>query len=461
MLESDLIRNDRRLRVEPGNPETIIACQITRFGTNEQWENRRETERKKTGERQEWNQKKQKYETKEIYTDVEVTKRYKVVSGEANVSYQITDVKTKSQLDAGNIPAIFSNSFLDGNGAPVEEQVAQYLLRLAVARIVPRLTPTNESVKVLLAQGKLKDLSKFGEASLWQKMVESFEMMQPLKNPKDDAYRLYNIGVGYEALAYQAEDLSTTMKFLEKAAINYGKAIEMKIEEKYFREPQLRIETAITHYKKLSEQIAMYSKAKALEANKASAVVSQNSKSLSNSAPASPTSQIMTNQSVIEMVSFGMNEGNLLTTINNPGQQVKFDLSANGQIELLKNKVSNTVIAAMRKRQSIPTLGRPKIEKQEARQAAITPPLNHPTKGQWTLQAASFNNMPEAQAQLAQFRQQGIEARIVKGVVGGKVTWYRIQINRFGSREAAERFGKELVATGKINGFMVTKYQAQ
>ena len=70
----------------------------------------------------------------------------------------------------------------------------------------------------------------------------------------EDAYRLYNVGVAYEALAYQAEDETTAMKFLDEAAINYGKAIDAKPAEKYFLEPQKRIETAIEHYKKLEDQ---------------------------------------------------------------------------------------------------------------------------------------------------------------------------------------------------------------
>jgi len=44
------------------------------------------------------------------------------------------------------------------------------------------------------------------------------------------------------------------MKFLDEAAINYGKAVDDKPSEKYFLEPQKRIETAIAHYRKLERQ---------------------------------------------------------------------------------------------------------------------------------------------------------------------------------------------------------------
>jgi hypothetical protein len=65
---------------------------------------------------------------------------------------------------------------------------------------------------------------------------------------------LYNIGVANEALGYAAEDPKSAMKFLDEAAINYGKAIDDKPSEKYFLEPQKRIETALAHYRRLEAE---------------------------------------------------------------------------------------------------------------------------------------------------------------------------------------------------------------
>ncbi len=84
-----------------------------------------------------------------------------------------------------------------------------------------------------------------------ERALETYETAPPFPKPEDDAYRLYDIGVAYEALAYQSEDQKATMKYLDQAAINYGKAIDAKPDEKYFVEPQKRIETAIAHYKEL------------------------------------------------------------------------------------------------------------------------------------------------------------------------------------------------------------------
>lgn len=139
---------------------------------------------------------------------------------------------------------------------PTNGELQGKLLANTVAQIASHLVNTDESVTVLLARGKLDDANKLADTGLWSRYLETLEQMTPFPNPPEDAYRLYNIGVGYEASAYAAEDPKTAMKFLDQAAINYGKAVSDKQDERLFFEPQARIETAIAHYKKLQDQQA-------------------------------------------------------------------------------------------------------------------------------------------------------------------------------------------------------------
>ena len=120
--------------------------------------------------------------------------------------------------------------------------------------ISTRLVSTEQAVDVYLARGKLDSANKLAESGLWSRYLESLETVTPLPNPHDDAYRLYNIGVANEALGYQTEDRAAAKKFLEQASIYYGKAIDGKHDEKFFLEPQTRIETAVAYYKKLAER---------------------------------------------------------------------------------------------------------------------------------------------------------------------------------------------------------------
>jgi hypothetical protein len=350
MLESELINRNNRLIPESANPETIISLDITRLDSDEKWEERRFKRQQKTGERQEWNQKKNKYETKAVYQQVEVRENYKVVTGAINVSYKLLDAKSGRVFDSANFPKSYSSSFLDGNGAPTPNDVENGLVRAVVDLITPRLVPTTETVKVLMAKGKLENASKLGERGLWQRMLEELEMMQPLQKPKDDAYRIYNIAVAYEALAYQSEDLATTKKFLDKAATYYGQAIDMNLDEKHFKEPQLRIRDAITQYRKLDEQIAAINKNDGSKEPTRPIIDPPNPDGGGNGKGIDPH-KALTNQDVIDLVNKGLNEINLIETIKGYAK-VQFDLSAKGLATLLQNKVSNKVIAVMRARQN-------------------------------------------------------------------------------------------------------------
>src|SRR6202034_612924 len=136
-----------------------------------------------------------------------------------------------------------------------EPELRSKLLNEAVHQIAQHLVNTNETVEVYLAKGKkaLDEGNKQAQAGLWQRALETYETTPQLPKPVDDAYRLYDIGVAYEALAYAADDEKSAMKFLDEAAINYGKAIDAKPAEKYFLDPQKRIQTALAHYRKLEE----------------------------------------------------------------------------------------------------------------------------------------------------------------------------------------------------------------
>ena len=124
---------------------------------------------------------------------------------------------------------------------------SQLLLMSTQANRGARVT----TLSSMLARGKMDEANNLAEKGLWERYLETLETMTPLPKSTEDAYRLYDIGVAYEALAYQSEDKNATQKFLEKAAINYGKAIDANPGEKLFAEPQNRIETAVSHYKRL------------------------------------------------------------------------------------------------------------------------------------------------------------------------------------------------------------------
>jgi tetratricopeptide (TPR) repeat protein len=134
------------------------------------------------------------------------------------------------------------------------EELVQVLADRMAERIAARLVNTNEKVEVLLGKGgPLDDANRYAVAGQWSRYVEALETMAPFAKPADDSYRLYNIGVGDEALGYKAETPTAAAKYFEQAVIQYRKAGEANPHEKYFIQPVNRIEVALEHYKKLAQ----------------------------------------------------------------------------------------------------------------------------------------------------------------------------------------------------------------
>ncbi len=193
--------------------------------------------------------------------------------------------------------------------APTPAELRSRLIIDAVQQIAEHLVNTDETVEVFLARkdGPLDEGDKDAETGLWERALETYETAPPFPKPEEDAYRLYDIGVAYEALAYQAEDQKAAMKYLDQAAINYGKAIDAKPDEKYFLEPQKRIETAIAHYKELDKEQEEAARAKAAALTAA------------NNPPPSPAASAaakgLTNAQVITMVKSGIDEATVIQAI--------------------------------------------------------------------------------------------------------------------------------------------------
>jgi hypothetical protein len=117
------------------------------------------------------------------------------------------------------------------------------------------------------------------------------------------------------------------MKYLDQAAINYGKAIDAKPDEKYFIEPQQRIETAIAHYKELD-----------MEKQRAAARTDDDGNS---------KAQGLTDAQVITMLKSGIDESAVFQAIRG-ASAVNFDLTPAGQKALIAGGVTPRILAEMK-----------------------------------------------------------------------------------------------------------------
>jgi hypothetical protein len=346
-LESLLIRDDSRLRSEEVRPDTVISCRITSYSTPQAQATRQAVlaPGAKGG------------------LQNEAMER---VTGVLTVSFQAKDRAGKS-LAADNVTAKFDQEY-SASGAqqgithsithtvthltkggqeddtpPTAIELRTRLIQDAAQQIAAHLVNTTEQVEVFLAKGGgLDEADKLMEQKLWTRALEQLETMKPFSSPEEDAYRVYDLAVVNEALAYQSEDIQKARKDLQEASIDYGKAIDAKPAEKYFLQPQTRIDTALAHYKMLGEQ-----KPPASGSDASSRSTATNAKGSKDGIPAS--GETLTNDQVISMVAAKLDEANVIDTISH-AKSVDFDLTSQGQVELARNGVTGRIITAMKTR---------------------------------------------------------------------------------------------------------------
>ena len=361
-LEALLIRNDSRLRSEEEHPDTLINCTVTTYA-------------------QPPAQTTMQPGMQIGKTPAKATPMVRV-TGILTVSFQAKDARNSKSLAADTVTAKFDQEY-NSTGAqqpgfaasfkhlgdqitkgkqeedkpPTAAELHNRLIQDAAQQIASHLVTTTEHVDVLLAKGgALDEANKLAEEKLWTRALEQLETMTPFPQKEEDAYRLYNIGVMNEALAYDAEDVKKARTYLQEASIDYGKAIDAKPTEKYFLQPQTRIDTALAHYKTIGDQAA--AKAPPVKAEitepaspaPAKPVATPSAKPATTSAP---PADALTNDQVIAMVQAKLDQANIVDNIRH-ASAVNFDLTVAGQVNLSKNGVNGQILMAMKQRARTP-----------------------------------------------------------------------------------------------------------
>jgi len=360
-LENILLRNDPRLHTEDVHPDTIITCTVTSYAQPAPVRTAQQGvsfDKKKPAAPQ---------YMERVTGTITVGFKAAARSGRSLAADNVKanydrefNVTSNTGQSTGVTSSIFhsigsaaghvkpSNPEQQEDTPPTPIELHDRLIQDAAMQIASHLVNTTEQVTVNLARGgALDEPNKLLEGKLYSRALEALEVTPPFSTPDEDSYRLYNIGVANEALAYSSEDVTKARTYLQQAAINYGKAIDAKPTEKYFLEPQNRIDTALAHYKALSED-AKSSHVETASAHTSSAGAAT-SPPAANSASADPPGDALTNDQVIEMVSAHMDEANIIDNIQH-ASDVHFDLSVQGQVYLSQHGVSGHVLTAMKTR---------------------------------------------------------------------------------------------------------------
>lgn len=352
-LTTELLKNDPQLQEDDVHPQVVVSCQITQFAHPAPIV----TAQVVPGKSLFGKSQPQTQNFTRITGAMNVTFQVKTASGRTIASENVA-VNYDQQFNAAgdNTSHGMLGTVTDGlhklKGSkgtdaqdeypPTDPELRQKLVTMAVNQMAEQIVNTDEQIEVQLAKdkGDLDQGNKDALQGLWEQALETYSTAKPMPKPEDDAYRLYDIGVADEALAYQATDPKAAMKFLDDAAVNYGKAKDGKPGEKYFLEPQKRIETAIAHYRKLET-----------EANAPKQVAE-------NNPPPAPAvehvsahakGKTLTDSDVIAMIRAGMDDGEAEQKVRD-ADAVDFDLSPAGKRKLTAAGVGPPVIAAMKAR---------------------------------------------------------------------------------------------------------------
>lgn len=366
LLETELLKDNPRLRQEEEHPAVTVFCQITNFSHP------------------------QPIVTQRPVIGNPVPQVFTRITGALSVSFQ-AKTSTGRMLGSDNVNVNYDQEFdsagnntshgvmgamasswhkLKGTSStsqddqpPTDAELRSRLMMMAVHRMAEQIVNTDESIEVFLAKNKgaLDQGDKEAEAGLWERALETFETSPPLTKHDEDAYRLYDIGVANEALGYQAKDTKTAMKFLEEAAIEYGKAIDARPGEKYFLIPQKRIETALMHYHKLEAEknapvVAENTPPPPPAAHEARTAETSRHAAAAHRAPAehfagsaAAHERTLNNAGVVAMIKAGVDDETVARAVEN-AHAVDFDLSLAARRRLTTDGVSPAVLSAMKQR---------------------------------------------------------------------------------------------------------------
>ena len=204
------------------------------------------------------------------------------------------------------------------------------------------MSPGREPVRVLLARSDdVDNLNTIAKSRRWQEWLSALEAVKPHRDRKRDAYRLHNLAVANEAIAYEATALEEQSSRLALATRLVLQAVQQNPSEKYVVDAGARIQQSVSAYTQLAD---LYQQAATLAPTRQ---VSQRAKT-----PLAPTASpdaAMTNKDVIDLRAAGLDDDNLIAAIKD-ASAVSFDLSPAGLKSLLSAKVTNRVIAVMRTR---------------------------------------------------------------------------------------------------------------
>jgi hypothetical protein len=345
-ITTQMAENDARLQVANGRPDLRVVATLTEWTRTRRNGTRYVSEQRQIGTRQ-VTDKNGKKRDEPIY-EYGRNKPTVIDDGAATVRLEVRRGNTVVADETARVT--FHDDRLTEEGPRSITEIEDAMLDRAAQRTAGLVTPAREPVKVLLARSDDVDkLNELARGRKWTDWRAALQETRPHRDPKRDAYRLHNIGVANEALAYEALADEDAQRLLTEAAALVQKAIAARKDEKYFTEAFTRISAnslGYTRLRTMRASIGMRQTAAAPPAEKVQLAAKSPTKAPTKTTAMTPA---MTNADVIDLRKAGLDDDNLIAAIRD-ASTTNFDLTPAGLKALLGAKVSNRVITTMREK---------------------------------------------------------------------------------------------------------------
>ncbi|MFM8533924.1 MAG: hypothetical protein ACKOEC_10140 [Acidimicrobiia bacterium] len=150
----------------------------------------------------------------------------------------------------------FLSDGLVAEGPPPTAEIEDAIIARAAQKAAGLITPGRQPIAVPLARSKEVDrLNALAANRWWTEWRQALQQRPPHPDPRRDAYRIYNIGVALEAMAYELATVEDTQQMLQEAAGYVEKAVAAKKGEKQFAESLTRISNSNLGYTRLKTML--------------------------------------------------------------------------------------------------------------------------------------------------------------------------------------------------------------
>jgi hypothetical protein len=245
----DAISADASKRLVPRGADNVVRVSVDDFEARVNDNVTYENKYVKIGERQEWDDKKKKMVTKDVYGNRNEPVRVRTARGRIGAHVEATTPSGPRTADAGaSYQDEFKGEVRIPEPASSESSLEHYLVERAGEHAAATVSFSPDPVEALLAvDGDLKDGNRLAQAGLWKEALGNWVDRKPFKGDKEAA-RMHNIGVAHEALAYALPiDGPEHRAELAQAQDFYKKALALDPGEKYFAEPNQRVEVSLQY----------------------------------------------------------------------------------------------------------------------------------------------------------------------------------------------------------------------